>query len=112
MAHLGQLGTSVGEKVAHGHDFDIGMILKTKLRAEFAHAVSDDANANFAVRNWLPSFCQVRVLGHFLESLDGLLSRTGDPPDPESGGADTNRLQERTPGDGDCRSVFARSCGC
>ena len=52
---FGQLGAAIWNQIADRHDFDIRMILKTKRGAEFANTIPNDADANFAIGDRLPT---------------------------------------------------------
>src|SRR5262245_24009118 len=66
----GQLGTAVRNEIAHGHNFDIGMILETEVSSKFANTIPDDPDTNLTVRNGFPILRSIRVNGATLESLD------------------------------------------
>src|SRR3954466_9473499 len=55
-ASLGQPGASVWHQVTDRHHLDVRMILKTKGSAKLANAKSNDANLDFTIRHWLPTF--------------------------------------------------------
>ena len=54
-ANLGHLRTTIRQEIAHRHDLHVGMILKTKCRAEFTNAISNQSDAYLAVRSGLPT---------------------------------------------------------
>ena len=53
--HRGQPSATLLAQVAHRDDFHVWMILKSKFRAEFAEAITNDADAQFAVGDGLPA---------------------------------------------------------
>ena len=72
MALRGQTIAAVGEKVAHGDDIDVRVILKAKGGAEAAHAVADDSHADLAVALRLPDGLFIGVGIGFVETGDRL----------------------------------------
>ncbi len=61
-AGLHQAVSPLGDQVADRDDLDVGMVLETELGPELAHAVPDDADADLAVGDRLPSLARSRLL--------------------------------------------------
>jgi hypothetical protein len=69
---FGQSRTPIRKQVTHGHNFNVGMILKTKGCPKLADSISNDTHTNLAVRDLLPSFGSTGIQRYFVETRDCL----------------------------------------
>jgi hypothetical protein len=74
------------------------MVLKTERRSEFTDAISDDANANLAIGNGLPTLRGIRVLGRFFKALNGLFLCFAHAVQAQYCGTRSHRLQKQASG--------------
>jgi len=95
-ACLGQLRATVGDQITHGDNLDIGMILKTERRPEFAQAIPDNAHPDLSVGNRFPRLVRPRVASDVAESLNRLLAGAGFARGSKKPGACCGVPDERT----------------
>ncbi|OPZ94391.1 MAG: hypothetical protein BWY71_02401 [Planctomycetes bacterium ADurb.Bin412] len=70
---LGHIGAAVREQIAHRHQLDVGMMLKTELQAELAKAMADNAHPYLAVIFLLPGLIRIDLRLRLIETRNGLL---------------------------------------
>lgn len=96
---LAKLFASLGNEIADGYDLDIGMILKPESGTELAYPVTDDADADFTIRDRLPALGGPPGLRRFFKPLN-IRGCLGAGWQTKHDGSKRGRLKERSAGSG------------
>ena len=96
LANLRQFRATVRQQIAHGNHFYIRVALQAKGGAEFAHAVADDAHADFSVRYRCPHSALPSGGVRLFKALDDLILGAGSKMQPCHAQARRGGHQKRT----------------
>src|SRR5882672_8562484 len=106
-ASLRQLSAAIRKKITDCNYFHIRVILKTEISPEFAHAISNNADPKFSIREWLPRLRSIRIHRCTFESLNYFVRPLATLSKSNDSRTDTARTQKCKARDGAGGAIHA-----